>query len=145
MAEPDSIKLPASETTPLLQPSATDLPSHSSLESVQRYGEDVGPYAEGRGGTDGEGEPGHADRIISPKVAVAILTIGKFSPAITLIREISGHYNVNLGRGFHCSTRYELRPGDPQHDSIRLWETRGLYLANCELRIIYVRDAAPRE
>ena len=68
MADP-TLKLPIDETTPLLASSATNpLDDASTQSAVPGHGGESGP----EDNADGSG------RTVSPKVAVAILTIGRF-------------------------------------------------------------------
>jgi hypothetical protein len=81
MAEPDSLKLPINETTPLL--AAPDLPDGSSAQSDadvngRRSGSEAEEHAIGAVAGEDEDGPKSAGRSISPKIAVAILTIGTF-------------------------------------------------------------------
>jgi hypothetical protein len=82
MAEPDSLKLPIDETTPLLQPPANPPYNASAQSDALGHGGDVDPEVEERLGgenTEGGGDSSSVERAISPKIAVAILTIGKSS------------------------------------------------------------------
>jgi hypothetical protein len=86
MAQSDILKHPVDETTPLLQSPDSDLSGLVSAQPViHNDGDDFGIYFDERvvsgGDTENEEEESRtAKSVISPKVAVGILTIGKDIP-----------------------------------------------------------------
>jgi hypothetical protein len=103
MAQPNSLKLPrTNETTPLLQASASNLPDHGSTQcATQGHGEDIEPQAEERG-TCGDGyaddeaasiKSRRGEFVNSPRIAVAVLTIGKWPISIINLVRLLGTIN----------------------------------------------------
>jgi hypothetical protein len=87
MRPADSSQIPEiDETTPLLPTSAANLPDSGSTQcAVRVHGRDTETQTEEHGNTGDEAVPIHSGSgklEISPKIAVAVLTVGKYTVSI---------------------------------------------------------------